>query len=293
MYEDYWKLKEKPFENNFDLKFIYLSLQYEEVITRLMFIVREKRKGAIITGYYGSGKSLILQYFMAQLAELEEPIRIIHISDPMMSMTDFYREFFRQFGAELEDRQRKANLESGESAGNHSSHPRLHLALKDILIKIQDERGHTVLLIDEATLIPEDTMEELRLLLDLHHPETHKSLISMILSGPFSEPDLPAYFKNPALRQRLPLKCHVGNLDEEQCGDYIKHRLEVAGQPNQLFTDEAIELIAKRSNGAPRSINNICDLALFLGFSQTSVRIDTDIIDLVTEEIGETLNESQ
>jgi general secretion pathway protein A len=166
------------------------------------------------------------------------------------------------------------------------------MALKDILVKIQDEGGHTVLLIDEATLIPAETMEELRLLLDLYHPETQKSLISMILSGPFSEPDLPAYFNNPALRQRLPLKCHVGNLDEEQCGDYIKHRLEVAGQPNQLFTDEAIEMIARRSNGAPRSINNICDLALFLAFSQNSVRIDTDVIDLVTQEIGETLSES-
>lgn len=292
MYEEYWKLKEKPFENNFDLKFIYLSLQYEEVITRLMFIVREKRKGAIITGYYGSGKSLILQYFITQIAELEERIRVIHISDPMMSMTDFHREFIRQFGAELEGEQRKLNQAEGSSKTEETSHPRLLSALKNILVKIQDESGHTVLLIDEATLIPADTMEELRLLLDLHHPETQKSLISMILSGPFSEPDLPAHFSNPALRQRLPLKCHVGNLDEEQCGDYIKHRLEVAGQTNQLFTEHAIELIARRSNGAPRSINNICDLALFLGFSQNCVRIDTDVIDLVTEEIGETLSGS-
>jgi len=292
MYEEYWKLKEKPFENNFDLKFIYLSLQYEEVITRLLFIVREKRKGAIITGYYGSGKSLIMQYFITQLEELDEPTRVIHISDPMMSMTDFHREFVRQFGAELEDQQRKVNDASGAAANDNSSHPRLMSALTDILVKIHDEGGHTVLLIDEATLIPEETLEELRLLLDLHHPKTHKSLVSVILSGPFSEPDIPAYFNSPALRQRLPLKCHVGNLDEEQCGDYIKHRLEIAGQPNQLFTEDAIELIARRSNGAPRSINNICDLALFLGYSQNSVKIDTDVIDLVTEEIGETLSEA-
>jgi type II secretory pathway predicted ATPase ExeA len=184
------------------------------------------------------------------------------------------------------------NQAAGVSAAENSSHPRLLSALTDILVKIHDEGSHTVLLIDEATLIPEDTMEELRLLLDLHHPKTHKALISIILSGPFSEPDIPAYFNSPALRQRLPLKCHVGNLDEEQCGDYIKHRLEIAGQPNQLFTDDAIEVIARRSNGAPRSINNICDLALFLGYSQNSVKIDTEIIDLVTEEIGETLSES-
>lgn len=290
MYNDYWKLKEKPFENNFDLRFIYLPLQYEEAITRLTFIVQEKRKGAIITGYYGSGKSLILQYFASQLENSEEGVHVIKVNDPMMSIIDFHREFVRQLGHEYQElllnKLEDVTLNGGVSGQS------LIDSLKDTLISIQDKGGHTVLLIDEATLIPKGTLEELRMLLDLHHPTTHKGLLSMILSGSFSEPDLPAYFNNPALHQRLPLKCYVGNLDEEQCGDYIKHRLEVAGQPNQLFTDEAIEIIARRSNGAPRSINNICDLALFLAFSQNSVRIDTDVIDLVTQEIGETLSES-
>lgn len=280
MYEEYWKLKEKPFENNFDLRFLYLSVQHEEVITRLLFAIREKRHGAIVSGRYGSGKSLILSYFIAKIREKDSKVRVIHIPDPMMTMAEFFREFFRQFGPEIE------NIPPDPA---HISSPHMISTLQTTLTGIHDEGGQTVLVIDEATLIPADTLEELRLLLDLCHPQTHKALLSMILSGPFGEEDAPEHLRSPALRQRLPMRCHLELLDVEQCGEYIHHRLTVAGQPNQLFTDEAIQLIAERSGGAPRSINNICDLALFLGYSWTAVKIDHEIIGQVTAEIAESL----
>lgn len=282
MYEDYWKLKEKPFENNFDLKFLFLSLPYEEVVTRLLFVVEERRKGAIVSGYYGSGKSLILHQFMKKVKELKGPYKAIYINDPQMSMTEFHRELLHQLAPESTD-----HSTTGEKLETRRS---LVATLKQLLMAVHAKGGHTVLVVDEATLIPPETLEELRLLVDLCHPETQKGLFSLILAGPFDEADLPPHLKHPALRQRLPLKCSVGNLDEDQCGEYIKHRLSIAGQPNQLFTDDAIKKIAACSHGSPRSINNICDLALFLGFSQSAVKVDGDIVDLVTEEIGETLD---
>ncbi len=285
MYEDYWKVKEKPFENNFDLRFLYLSLPYEEVLTRLQFVVRERRKGAIVSGYYGSGKSLILHQFMKKVEEMEGPYKTIYINDPLMSITEFHRELLHQIVPDA----------NGQTAGGDASESRRSLVatLKELLIGVHEKGGHTVLVVDEATLVPAETLEELRLLVDLCHPESQKTLLSLILAGPFDESDLPSHLKHPALRQRLPLKCTVGNLDEEECGEYIKHRLTVAGQPNQLFTDDAIKKITECTGGSPRSINNICDLALFLGYSQSAVKVDADIVDLVTEEIGETLDSSK
>lgn len=278
-------MKEKPFENNFDLRFLYLSLPYEEVVTRLQFVVKEKRKGAIVSGYYGSGKSLILHEFMKQVREMGSLYKVIYINDPLMSITEFHRELLHQIAPD--------SNEQPINEGNQETRRGLVGHLKDLLISVHEKGGHVVLVVDEATLIPADTLEELRLLVDLCHPETQKTMLSLILAGPFDESDLPAHLKHPALRQRLPLKCSVGNLDVEECGDYIQHRLSVAGQPNQLFTPGAIQLITERSGGSPRSINNICDLALFLGYSQSAVKIDEAIVDLVTEEIGETLNSPQ
>lgn len=275
MYEEYWKLKEKPFENNFDLRFLYLSLQHEEAVTRLIYAVRDKRHGVVLSGEYGSGKSMILQYFLQRVKETESKFRIIKISDPMMTMAEFYREFLHQLGSEVVERGSRAQLSS---------------TLRESLVNIHDSGGHTVVAIDESDLIKEETMQEMRLLLDLNHPKTQKALLSLALCGRFGDVNGTAgHLNSPALRQRIPIRCQLDPLDPDQCGEYIIHRLEVAGQSNPLFTDEAIRLVAERSGGAPRVINNVCDLALFLGFSQNVPRVDADIVEAVTDEISGSL----
>jgi hypothetical protein len=79
---------------------------------------------------------------------------------------------------------------------------------------------------------------------------------------------------------------------------YVAHRLRVAGYKSQtpLFTPQAEALIAKYSEGIPRSINNICFNALSLGcvLKQRTIREEVvrevlHDLDLVTE--GADLNE--
>jgi type II secretory pathway predicted ATPase ExeA len=111
----------------------------------------------------------------------------------------------------------------------------------------------------------------------------------LVLSGRFGDGADLGELAHPALRQRIPIRCQLDRLSEEQCMQYVTHRLKVAGQPNNLFTEEAVELIAARSKGAPRSINNICDLGLFLGYSRNVVRVDAGIIETVTHEISGSL----
>ncbi|MCD8481903.1 MAG: hypothetical protein LR015_04035 [Verrucomicrobia bacterium] len=95
--------------------------------------------------------------------------------------------------------------------------------------------------------------------------------------------------KSKALRQRIPIRCQLDTFDVEQCGEYINHRLRVAGQPNPLFTDEAIAKVATASQGAPRAVNNICDLCLFLGASRNLPKVDGEVVDVVTQEIAGSL----
>ncbi|MCM8763385.1 MAG: ATPase, partial [Candidatus Omnitrophica bacterium] len=59
MYERYWNLKEKPFENTPDPRFIYLSPQHEEALSRLIYAIREQKGAVLLTGEYGSGKTLL------------------------------------------------------------------------------------------------------------------------------------------------------------------------------------------------------------------------------------------
>lgn len=57
MYEEYWGLREKPFENTPNPRFIYYSQRHEEVLSRTLYVVREQKGAAILTGEYGSGKT--------------------------------------------------------------------------------------------------------------------------------------------------------------------------------------------------------------------------------------------
>jgi len=59
MYEEYWGLKEKPFENTPDPKFLYYSPQHEEALARMFYVVREGKGAGMLTGVYGCGKTVL------------------------------------------------------------------------------------------------------------------------------------------------------------------------------------------------------------------------------------------
>ena len=271
MYLEYWHLKEKPFENNWDLRFYYFSEQHQEMLSRIMYTVRERRQGVIFSGKHGSGKSLILRMFLKKIIELKQDYKIIYIVDPLSRTVEFYQEFVRQLG--------------------HHDVPTGRMQLinlfKELLVKVNDTGGHTIIIIDEAHLINNDTLEDLRLLLNIYHPTTDKALLSIILAGQFQLEE--KVQGNPALTQRLPIRCKLDLLSMGQTSEYIFHRLRIAGQAMPIFTEEAIELIYRYSQGTPRVINNCCDLALFLGFSQGVARIEADLIEMVAKEIEESL----
>lgn len=275
MYNDYWRLREKPFENNWDLRFYYLSNQHKEVLTRLLYAARENRQGALLTGDYGSGKSMVLMLLMNKLQSEGEDYAIIHVKDPMMPIEDFYREFIIQLDGHTDETE------------SCKSKPALFKTFNSMLIERTDKSQHTVLIVDEAHLMDIKTLEELRMLLNNYHPETNSAMLTLILAG---QPPLAEKIREmPALSQRIPIRCNFPLLEEEQCEEYIFHRLRVAGSQNQLFTPEAVNLIWKYTKGVPRSINNICDMALFLGSSRGVAKVDSEIVDEVARDIEESL----
>jgi general secretion pathway protein A len=271
MYLDYWHLKEKPFENNWDLRFYYFAEQHQEMLSRLLYTVRERRQGVIFSGRYGSGKSLILRMFLKKMIDMQQDYKIIYVIDPLSRTVEFYQEFLRQLGLH--------EVPTGRM--------QLINQFKEQLVKVNDTGGHTIIIVDEAHLINNDTLEDLRLLLNLYHPKTDQALLSIILAGQFQLDE--KIQGNPALTQRLPIRCKLELLTEEQTSEYVFHRLRIAGQSMPIFTPEAIQLIYRYSQGTPRVINNCCDLALFLGFSQSVARIEPELVELVAKEIEESL----
>ena len=80
MYEEYWGLTEKPFENTPDPKFIYYSAQHEEGLSRLLYAVREGKGSAMLTGIFGCGKTLLGRTLFKELDK--DIYRMAFIANP-------------------------------------------------------------------------------------------------------------------------------------------------------------------------------------------------------------------
>jgi len=224
MYTEYWGLTEKPFENTPDPRFFYLSTKHEEALMRLLYAVREKKGAAMLTGEYGSGKTLLGRTVAARLLDEEEKYNVALIVNPAIPSAELLSEIVYQLGAAPSKEDTKSEL--------------LHL-LNEMLYKTIDEKRHTVVIIDEAQAIKdEEVFEELRLLLNFQLND--RFLLTLLLVG---QPELKEKVNSiKQLHQRISIMYHLSALDEAEVRAYIEHRLRIAGNRNFMFTDSAAGL---------------------------------------------------
>lgn len=265
MYEKYWNLAEKPFENTPSPRFVYYSKKHEEALTRLLYAIKEMKGAAMLTGECGSGKTMLSRIVIEELIKnkIYEVALIIH---PELSPTQFIQEIIYQ-------------LKNKHVQG---SKPEILHMMQDIVYQNYAENKNTVILIDEAQIIrSQETLEELRLFLNFQLND--KFLITMVLIG---QPQLLQRIRAiPQLEQRLSIKYHLTTLDAKETEEYIRHRLAVAGAQQEIFTKDAMERIYEYAKGLPRKINNICDMSLLIGFGQELKEINKDLVAKVAADL--------
>ncbi len=263
MYEKYWGLNTLPFENVPDPRFLYRSSQHEEALMRLMYATKTQKGASMLTGEIGCGKTTLSRVYIQELSSDEYEIGLI--ANPCLSPTDFLKEILFQLGVE------KSFADKTEM---------LHVLNEKMLDNLKNGKK-TIVIIDEAQAIEsETTLEELRLLLNFQLND--QFLVTLILIG---QPELRERVTSiKQLDSRISIRYHLHNLDLNDTMKYILFRLKVAGLKKNIITKEAIEKIYSYTNGVPREINNICDLALLDGFSTKAELINTKIIQKLIDD---------
>lgn len=266
MYLKYWQLQEKPFENTPDPRFLYRSANHEEALMRMNYCIGERKGAAMLTGEYGSGKTLLTRALLKELVRQEDRYKVALIVNPSFSSHDFLREIIFQFENEV---LKEDKLE-------------LIHRLNDILYRSMNEGRDAVVIVDEAQAIRTDSMfEELRLLLNFQLND--RFLLTLILVG---QPELRGKVSNlPQLKQRLGIVYHLNGLNEEDVPKYIGYRCAIAGRGESLFSDEATKLIFRETEGIPRKINTICELSLLQAMFEKKPIVDENIIEKVLEDV--------
>jgi len=266
MYESYWELSEPPFDNSPNPKFFYMSPEHEEALVRLVYTVRHRKGCGMLTGEYGCGKTTLSRALIQRLEA--ERYEIGLLTNPSLTSVDFLREVLYQLGVETHET-RKPEL--------------LHL-LNDLFFRNYQAGRESVVIVDEAQLIEDDSVfEELRLLMNFQTDD--RFLVTLLLIG---SPELGVKVRRlKHLDQRISLRYHLNTLDDQHTASYIAHRLRMAGQPKQLFTEEAVKLIFDFTRGTPREINNLCDVALLVGYSKRVKEIGDKIVaEVIKDMVG-------
>ncbi len=257
MYENYWGLTSLPFQIVSDPEKYFPSSVHEEARSRISYAIRYGKGAALFTGEVGMGKTTVTNVVAKKLTD--KNIDLAMITNPLLCVNDFLKEILYQM-----------KVKSAASSKLDLIHE-----INDKLLSNFHNGKTTVLMIDEAHLITDmQILEEIRLLLNYQYDGNF--LLTVILVG---QPELKKIVRNVTpLEQRLTIKFHLRNLSFEETKDYILYRLDLAGGRDSIFTLDAIKLVHEYSNGIPRKINQICDMALLVTSYEKKLNVDVDDI---------------
>src|ERR1017187_3822478 len=266
MVSDYYNLVDQPFGVTPDTRYLYLSPTHREALASLLYGVQTGRGFMSIIAKPGMGKTTLLFQLLQQL---EHSARTVFLFQTLYSPVDLLRCLLHDLGKEAQ------GLDLWE----------MHSLLNECLL-IESRRGkRLVVVMDEAQNLSDSALELLRMLSNFETPR--EKLMQIILSG---QPQLAEKLASPnlvQLRQRISIVAHLKAFTFQETNLYVGHRLRVAGYDFRapLFTPGAGAIIAERSEGIPRNINNICFNALSLGCAVKRKPIDEEIIREVMDDL--------
>lgn len=264
IYTQHFGLTERPFSLVPDPEFLYWSDLHRRAYSMLEYGIMTRSPITLITGDVGAGKTTLLHHL---LKSVQGNVRIGLISNAQGDRGDVLRWVMVSLGQEVP---------------KDIPYVDLFARFQDFLIEEYAAGRRVILIFDEAQNLSREALEELRMFTNIN--SNKDELLQLILVG---QPELRDLIARPDLKQfaqRIASNYHLNAMTSESVGDYIFHRLRIAGASREIFEPEAIRLIFEATGGVPRLVNQLCDLAMVYTFTA-----DLDTVNETT--VRQVLNE--
>jgi general secretion pathway protein A len=270
MYEQFYGLKERPFELTPNPRYLLLTPMHQEALSSLEYAISARRGIAVLIGEAGTGKTTLLRKVLehgATSSTTASGDAFVYLNNPALSRAEFFQLLGERFGL-----------------GAGLSKLQLLRELESALVE-RHARGHVAaLIVDEAQSMPHELLEELRLLANIESAAAQ--LLQLVLAG---QPELGDRLNDPSLRQfkqRVAVRCRLMPFEARETLAYIDGRVRLAGgDPIQLFTRDAVIAVHHASSGIPRTISVICDDALLAGFAGDERPVDRATVEEVCRDL--------
>ncbi|MDZ4819213.1 MAG: AAA family ATPase [Planctomycetota bacterium] len=253
MYEQFFRLTDRPFASA-PTADRYFSAEAIENARETLFRCIERAEGpALVIGPVGTGKTMLLEVLAEQFKNNFEVVRLD--CGRLSTRTALFQAILFELGLPYRD------LEENE----------LRLSLLDHLLG--DNSPGLLLLIDESHTLSIRLLEELRLISNLaQHGE---QCVRMVLAGGSRLEERFASPKLESFNQRLAARCYLQAFDRAETREYVRALVHAAGgDPDRIFTSDALDAVQTATDGIPRLINQVCDHALILACAGGTSRID-------------------
>jgi general secretion pathway protein A len=253
-YLEHFGLRERPFSNAADLRFVYLGPHHEQAIAHLLKGLQAPGGIVLLTGESGLGKTTTCRVL---LSRLPERVDVVPILNPSLTPLELLAFACEELGVRCEPDADQAAL------------------CNTLRVKLAARLGarRTVLLVDDAQGLGQDVIDQLSVLSSMEMDGCR--LLEIVLIGEPALIDLVGRAAGPAASQATGY--YLLPFAEQETGAYVRHRLAVAGA-GDLFDDEALRDLHRLSAGVPRLINVICDRALTIAVPQGRRIVDAPTI---------------
>lgn len=247
MYLEHYGLTEPPFRITPHTDFFFDGADRGATLEALIYAILNDEGIVKVSGEVGSGKTMLCRVLMERLPA---HVDTIYLTTPSLGRDEIL--FAIADDLKLQFTQTRVSVALRE--------------LQEHLIGLYAAGRRVVILIDEAHAMPEETLEQVRLLSNLESSR-HK-LLQIVL---FGQPELDEALAKPSLRQlkdRITHSFRMRPLSESEVGMYLAFRMRAAGYRGpDVFTPKAVSLIARAADGLTRRINILADKSLLSAFA--------------------------
>jgi general secretion pathway protein A len=244
MYNELFGLQKDPFGLTPDPSFLFLTDQHREALSGLTLALLQGKGLVVLCGEVGTGKTTLLARMLRFLPASR--LQFAMIVNPTLTPSEFLEYVLLDFGV--------SDIPSGKAGRIFK--------LLNLMLEGKRDGKVTVLIVDEAHLLPPKVLEDIRMLCSMEDPEDR--CLQVLLVG---QPELDKVLGHEDMRQlreQIGERLTLGPLLRAEVGEYIRHRWIRAGGTEPPFTPEAIKAISAATANIPRLINLVCDNSLVM-----------------------------